>query len=158
MKIKLLIFSLLFMFLLFALSMASNPGTVTITLNATKVWWNDSVKASGIAKYSNGTGISGTVNLTVDGINHSCPPTDVNGNWNCTFNAPLKIGSFLVTVTVTNATGHQFQNSTFLSVSPYYGKTPIGSMTRVVYELPVLIQDLNGEIKTVLARIIVWKG
>jgi len=143
---------------LFALSIASNSDTVTITLNATKVWWNDSVKASGIAKYSNGTGISGTVNLVVDGANYSCPPTDADGSWNCTFNAPMKIGSFFVTVIITNATNHQFQNSTSLVVSPHYGKTPIGSMTRVVYELPMLIQDLNGEIKTVLARIIVWKG
>ncbi|MEM5829387.1 MAG: hypothetical protein QW040_02265 [Candidatus Aenigmatarchaeota archaeon] len=157
MKRGLLIFSLFFIFLLFAFSLASNSYTITINLNSTKVWWNDSVTASGIAKYQNGTGISGTVNLTVNGLTYTCPDTN-DGNWSCTFNAPSKIGSFLVTVTIKNATGHQFQNSTILRVSPYYGKTPMGSMTRVVYELPLLIQDLNGEIKTVLARIIVWKG
>jgi hypothetical protein len=130
---------------------------VTITLNATKVWWNDSVSASGIAKYANGTGISGTVNLTVDGKTYICPDTS-DGNWSCVFNAPLRIGSYLVTVKITNSTGYVFQNSTSLKVSPSYGKNPIGSATRVVYELPMLIQDLNGEIRAVLARIIVWKG
>ncbi|MEM5852779.1 MAG: hypothetical protein QW228_00155 [Candidatus Aenigmatarchaeota archaeon] len=157
MKIKLLILSLIIIFLLSVFSIALNSGSVTINLNSTKVWWNDSVKANGIAKYSNGTGVSGSVSLSVDGVNYSCPPTDAYGNWSCIFNAPSRIGSFLVTVTVTNSTGYQFQNSTLLIVSPYYGKMPIGSITRVVYELPMLIQDLNGEIRRVFARVIVWK-
>ncbi|MEM5766614.1 MAG: hypothetical protein QW423_03215 [Candidatus Aenigmatarchaeota archaeon] len=157
MKIGPLILSLLFIFLLFAISLASNWDTVTININSTKVWWNDGIKASGVAKYSNGTGISGAVNLTIGSSTVNCPDTN-EGNWSCDFNAPSEIGSFLVTVTITNATGHQFQNSTSLTVSPHYGKTPTGSMTRVVYELPMLIQDLNGEIKTVFARIVVWKG
>ncbi|MEM5773041.1 MAG: hypothetical protein QXL86_02325, partial [Candidatus Aenigmatarchaeota archaeon] len=131
--------------------------TLSISLNTTKVWWNDGIKASGVAKYDDGIGITGTVEITIDGSNFDCPDTN-DGNWSCEFNAPNKIGSYIVTVTITNATGHKFQNSTWLKVSPNYGKTSIGSITRVVYELPLLIQDLNGEIKTVLARIIVWKG
>jgi hypothetical protein len=157
MKLKLLTFLFLFILLLLALSFASPQDTVTIALNATKVWWNDSVNASGIAKYANGTGISGKVNLTVDSTDYLCPDTS-DGNWSCVFNAPLKIGSYLVTVRITNSTGHVFQNSTSLKVSPSYGKNPIGSATRVVYEIPMLIQDLNGEIRSVLARIIIWKG
>lgn len=163
MNAKLLIFSALFLFLLIALSFAANSGTVSIELNATKVWWNDSVNASGVAKYSSGGGIIGTVSLTVDSAAQSCldqpsPSTDTNGNWNCTFNAPAKIGSYTVTVTVTNGTGSQFQNSTTLAVTPYYGDTPSGSADRIVYELPMMIQDLNGEIRTVFAKIMVWKG
>jgi hypothetical protein len=157
MKLKLLTFLFLLFLLFIALSFASPQDTVTITLNSTKVWWNDSLNASGIAKYANGTGISGTVNLIVDSTNYPCPDTS-DGNWSCIFNAPLKIGSFLITVKITNSTGYIFQNSTFLEVSPSYGKNPIGSVTRVVYELPMLIQDLNGEIRIVLARVIAWKG
>lgn len=137
--------------------MASNSGTVTIALNATKVWWNDSIKASGIAKYNNGSGIAGAVEIKVDNLNFNCPDTS-DGNWSCEFKAPNRIGSYVVTVTITNATGHKFQNFTQLKVSPNYGKTPTGSVARVVYELPLLIQDLNGDIRTVMARIMVWKG
>lgn len=152
-----------FLSLLITLSFAANSDTVAINLNATKVWWNDSVNASGTAKYNSGAGIVGTVSLTVDSTGQSCldqpsPSTDANGNWNCTFNAPIKIGSYTVTVVVTNSTGSQFQNSTALAVAPYYGKTPVGSIDRIVYELPMMIQDMNGEIRTVFARIMVWKG
>ena len=157
MELKLLTFLSLLFLIFIALSFALPQDTVTITLNSTKVWWNDSVKASGIAKYANGTGISGTVNLKIGDNTYSCPSTD-DGNWSCVFNAPLKIGSYVVTVNITNSTGYFFQNSTSLKVLPSYGKYPTGSVTRVVYELPILIQDLNGEIKTVLARVIVWKG
>ena len=157
MGIKALIFSVFFLLLLLALSLAATSDTVTISLNATKVWWNDSVNASGVATYANGTGIHGTVSLSIDGANPSCQST-YNGNWNCTFNAPTKIGSYTVAVTITNDTGSTTQSSTSLTVAPYYGKTPIGSITRVVYEIPMIIQDLNGEIKTIFAKIMVWKG
>ena len=157
MKFKMLTLLLLIFLLFLTFSFALPQDIVTIILNSTKVWWNDSVNASGIAKYANGTGISGAVNLTVDDTTYACPNTE-DGNWSCVFNAPLRIGSYLVTVKIVNSTGYVFQNTTSLKVSPFYGKHPIGSGTRVVHELPMLIQDLNGEIKTVLARIIVWRG
>jgi hypothetical protein len=158
MNIKVLISSGLFLLLLIALSLAASTDTVTISLNATKVWWNDTINATGVATYANGTGIGGSVSLNVDGISYSCSRTYSNGKWNCTFNAPLEIGSYSVTVTITNDTSSTTQNTTTFSVAPYYGKTPIGTSDRVVYELPMLIQDMNGEIKTIFARIIVWKG
>lgn len=157
MGVKLLTFLFLIILSLIAISFASSEGTVTINLNATRVWWNDSVRASGVAKYSNGMGIVGTVNLTVGSDTYNCPDTS-DGNWTCVFNAPTRIGDYLVKVRITNSTGSIFENSTFLTVSPSYGKIPVGTATRVVYELPLLIQDLNGEIRSVLARIIVWKG
>jgi len=132
-------------------------NVITINLNATKVWWNDSLIASGVAKYANGASVNGSVLLSVDNTNYSCSQTDANGNWNCTFNAPIRIGVHTLTVKITDNSGYTFQNSTFLTVSPYYGRKPIGSIPRIVYELPMLIQDLDGEIKRVLARIIVWK-
>jgi len=158
MNTRLLIFSIIFLFLIIAISLAATSDTVTISLNATKVWWNDTVNATGVATYANGTGIGGTVSLSVDSTSQSCSPTYSNGKWNCTFNAPTEIGSYTVTVTITNATGSTVQNSTSLTVAPNYGKTPIGSIDRVVYELPLIIQDMNGEIKTIFAKIMVWKG
>jgi len=158
MNVRMLIFSVLFLLLLIAFSVATSSDRVTISLNATNVWWNDGVNASGIATYASGSGISGTVSLSVDTASYSCSSTYSGGYWNCSFSAPTKIGSYAVTVTVTNGTGSIVQGSTTLNVAPYYGKTPIGSVDRVVYELPMLIQDMNGEIKTVFARIIVWKG
>jgi hypothetical protein len=157
MEARPLIFLLLFLFLFVAISFASSQGTVTIELNATKVWWNDSVSASGVARYANGTGISGDVCIEVDGNNYDCPST-TDGNWSCVFNAPTKIGLYTVKVNITNSTGFVFQNSTSLTVSPFYGKSPLGTVDRIVYELPMLIQDMNGEIRVVLARIMVWKG
>jgi hypothetical protein len=103
MRLKLLTFLLLFFSLLIAFSFASTQDIVTIALNATNVWWNDTINASGIAKYVNGSGISGTVNLVVDGKTYDCPATS-DGNWSCIFNAPVKIGTYLVTVKITNST------------------------------------------------------
>lgn len=157
MKLFLVILLLIIISLFFSISKASDSGKVTIELNASKVWWNDSIMASGVAKYLDGGGIRGTVELEVDGIHKICPETDENGEWSCVFNAPTKIGSFIVRVTITNSTGQKFQNLTYLIVSPSYGRDSTGSKNKVVHELPVLIQDLDGEIKAVLARIMVWR-
>ena len=153
-----LILILIIFSILINLSFASN-GTVTINLNASKVWWNDTINASGIATYSDGSPIDGTVSIKLNGNEYSCSSTDVStGFWNCTFNAPTEIGVYAVLVNITNATGSSFTNTTSLIVAPNYGQTPVGTTSRVVHEIPMLIQDLNGKIKQVWARVMVWKG
>ncbi|TAL47203.1 hypothetical protein EPN87_03525 [archaeon] len=45
------------------------------------------------------------------------------------------------------------------SLFPFtYGDRPIGSTERVVYQQPMVMQDLNGTISAVMVSIIVWKG
>lgn len=150
---------ILMIFLIFVGFSFAAQGTVTINLNAPKVWWNDSVSASGIATYSNGNPISGTVSLVVGTATQFCPDTNaVTGAWTCTFNAPTELGTYTVLVNVTNSTGSSFTNSTNLYVAPNYGQKAIGTSGRVVYEVPMLIQDLNGTVKKAWARIMVWKG
>jgi hypothetical protein len=39
-----------------------------------------------------------------------------------------------------------------------YGSRPIGSTERVVYQQPLVMQDLNGTIATVIVTVIVWRG
>lgn len=156
MKKSILIFFFLSILTILAFTFASSSSYIlTLNLNTSLAWWNDSINASGEAKYLDGTPITGSVSLRVDKI-YSCPDS-TDGNWYCLFNAPNEIGSFLVLVNITNSSGFSFYNQTILKVSPNYGKKPISSTDRVVFELPMIIQDLNGEIKRVLARIIVWR-
>jgi hypothetical protein len=132
---------------------------VTISLNDSSVWWNDTVNASGFATYSSGNPISGTVSVTLDETVHSCPSTNAaTGFWNCTFKAPAELGAFTALVTVTNSTGSSFTNSTTLNVLAGYGQIAVGTVDRVVFELPMIMQDLNGDITKVWARVKVWKG
>jgi len=157
MKMKWLI--LLPLFLLVLLISFSTPpeGTVTINLNSTQVWWNDSIYAFGNAKYSTGSPIQGEVYLKIDNKKFSCGTTDENGDWNCTFNAPIEIGEYEVEVNVTNSTGYSFLNSTLFKVSPFYGKKALRKSNKIVLEIPTLLQDMSGKITKVLLKLYVWK-
>jgi hypothetical protein len=156
MRYGLLIFILLTL-LLFSLAIATSEGTVTISVNSSNVWWNDPLNASGTARYSNQTGISsGTVTASLAGSTYGCPATTLGGNWYCTFNAPQELGSYTLTVTISNGTA-TFTNTTTINVKPSYGATPSGTGSRVVYETPVLMQQLDGAIKKVWIRIKIWK-
>jgi hypothetical protein len=158
MKLKLLILIVLISLMLISISFAANEGTVTLSLNSTKVWWNDTVNASGTATYSNGTAISGTAVLKVSDVQMCSYTVDASGFWNCTFRAPDEVKAYTVSVNVTNATGSSFTNSTTLNVAPNYGASVGGTSDRVVYEQPMLIQDLNGTIKKIWVRITTWRG
>jgi len=130
-----------------------SQGIVTIGLNSSKVWWNDSVFASGILQYTNGTAISGdSYTFYMNGISQCGGSTNSSGGWSCTFRAPIEIGSFVATVSTSSTS-----NSTTLYVRPKYGPTPSGTSDRTVYENPFFIQDMNGKLKMVMVRITTWK-
>jgi len=158
MKLNLLILIVLVLLMFISITLAANEGTVTIGLNSTKVWWNDTINASGRATYSNGTAISGTFVLKVGDIQECSHILATNGFWNCTFRAPDEIKAYTILVNVTNTTDYSFTNSTTLNVAPNYGGNPIGTVDRVVYEQPMFIQDLNGMIKKIWVRVTTWKG
>jgi len=148
---------LLLLFFFISQSFAASDGTVTVDLNATNVWWNDSVLVSGTATYSNGTSISDAgVEIFVDD-ELSCSTTTLpNGDYNCSFYSPFELGTYTVLVNVTNSTGYNFVNSSSLIVRLKYGKVPSGKADRVVYEIPVIIQELSGSIRRAWVRIMVW--
>lgn len=160
MKLKILAFFTIMLLLFIATSLAATTGTVTIGLNVSSVWWNDSVNASGFAKYPNETVVSnGTLSLIVDGKTYSCPNSNSNGLWNCSFRAPINLGSYSVMVNVTNSTNTlSLSNTTTLDVKVSYGEQPIGKTDRVVYEQPMLIQEPSGRIRIAWARIKVWRS
>ena len=126
-------------------------GFTTIELNKKKVWWNESVKAYGRAKDPYGNPISDAlVNLVVESrkcVNY----TDSSGYWECNFYSPLAIGNYEVKVSIAGIV-----NSTYLKVSPHFGILPAQKEERIVYEIPITIQDKNGKIKTVWVRITVY--
>ena len=156
MRYELLAF-LLLLFLLVPFVFAVSPGTIMISLNSSNIWWNDALNASGTAKYPNQIGIaSGTVTAAIAGKTYDCPATTSTGNWYCVFNAPKELGSYTLTITVANAT-ETFENTTTVNVKPSYGATAEGIGSRVVYETPALMQQLDGVIKKVWVRIKVWK-
>ncbi|MCS7106254.1 MAG: hypothetical protein NZ942_02985 [Candidatus Aenigmarchaeota archaeon] len=148
---KLLLLFLIFLLIFLAFAFASEEGTVTLSLNSSVSWWQDAILAYGEAKNSDGLPIQNAeVKLFVD-KEITCPNTSFNGKWFCVFNAPDEIKNYNVFVKVSG-----ILNSTSLKVSPTYGRLPSGSITRVAYEEPILFQDLNGKIKVVWLRLIVW--
>ncbi|MBI5872047.1 hypothetical protein HZB88_03090 [archaeon] len=125
--------------------------TVTLNFNMTKVWWNDTVNASGAT----------TANRWVQ-INRSsiaiCNLTaNINGFYNCSFNAPEEIGSYTYTAYDLSNTGSVLaQTSTILTVAlTYGGNTTRGDVS--AYEVPMLIQEPTGKIRTVTVKIKVWR-
>lgn len=150
---------LLFVLVFVVLVKASSNDKVTIFLNGTSVWWNDVILANGTATYLNGAGIANSnVVLSISNITYCTNTTDSNGNWNCVFNAPLEIGNYQLFVNVTNSTGSSTINSTSFSVSPTYGSPPIGTVERVALQIPMLIQDYDGSIRSVIVVVMTWKG
>ena len=115
MRIETVLFSLILFLLFIAYSFASNNGDVIISLNVSTVWWNDSIGLSGSANYTDGRPISSSdVAVKLDGTTYCMTQTDSNGFWNCNFRAPLELGTYTLTVNITNTT-HSFSNSTTLS-------------------------------------------
>jgi len=135
------------------LTVIPNTPNITIFFNSSKVWWNDSVYASGLSLYSNGTvDVGSTYTFYINGANQCGGSTNSSGGWSCTFRAPIEIGSFTATVSTSSTS-----NSTTLYVRPKYGETPSGTSDRAVYENPFFIQDMNGKLKMVMVRITTWK-
>jgi hypothetical protein len=127
---------------------------INITLNVSKVWWEDGVLASGTLYTDSGKGLPDRiVNVKLDGITKCSSTTNSNGHYSCNFTAPNELGTFIV-----NATSGSSSASTILQVMPNYGQKAIGTADRIVYEVPILIQDLNGKIRQAWVRIMTWKG
>ncbi|OGM93010.1 hypothetical protein A2935_03790 [Candidatus Wolfebacteria bacterium RIFCSPLOWO2_01_FULL_47_17b] len=136
------------------LSLVVSSLNVTIFLNTTKVWWNDSIYASGLASFTNGTiDANDAFRFFINGIDQCSGTTNSSGGWSCKFRAPVEIGTFEARISLTATTA---SNTTILYVRPSYGPTPIGTSDRSVYENPFLIQDENGRLKTVIIRITAW--
>ncbi|MEM7825276.1 MAG: hypothetical protein QW412_00245 [Candidatus Aenigmatarchaeota archaeon] len=141
----------LLFFLLFLAFVYASGEIITLNLNSSTSWWKDSILAYGEAKYSDGTPIQNAeVKIFVD-KEIDCPNTNSSGEWFCSFEAPNEIKKYQVFVNVNG-----ILNSTSFKVAPNYGKVPSGLVDRVVYEEPILIQDLNGKIKIVWMRVMVW--
>lgn len=120
-------------------------------------WWNDSVTVMGNATYTNGTAIaSAQVNMTTSKTRCS-NTTESDGEYFCTFRAPLEIGTYNLTVNVTNSTGTSNYNYTTLTVRPKYGENVIGTTGRIVYEIPFVIQEPSGRIRVVVIRVTAWR-
>lgn len=130
------------------LRLVSASLPVNMTLNGTQVWWQDAVNASG---YTNATKA-----VTVfQGNIQACSTTSAaNGFWSCAFTAPTSIGIYTYTA---NTSLTDVSGSAALNVFPFYGTKGIGSTPRVVYEVPFIIQDLNGNIQKVFVRVAVSK-
>jgi hypothetical protein len=133
----------------------SGEVIITIDLNTSKFWWNDSVYASGLAAYTNGTAYTGdTFFFSINGVTQCSGTTNSSGGWDCTFRAPTEIGSHEARISLVAAST---SNTTTLRVRPNYGPTPTGTSDRTVYENPFFIQDMNGKLKMVMVRITTWK-
>ncbi len=148
---------LLIVFVLVTAIVIAATAIVNMSLSQSSVWWNDTVVINGTANYTNGTAIdTGTVNITMGNVR--CDnTTDSDGVWLCSFRAPLELGTYNASINITDVVGESFYNSSIIQVKLTYGETPIGSRDRVVYELPMLIQEMSGRIRWVWVNVMVWK-
>jgi len=94
----------------------------------------------------------------LNGVQNCTGTTNTAGFYTCNFQAPMKLGVYTLQVNVTNSTGQSVTNSTTFTVKPNFGQIVIGKTDRSVFEVPMLIQDMNGEIRQIWARVIVWKS
>lgn len=142
------------------LILASAVLADTITMNTLQnFWWNDSVTIMGNATYTNGSSISSaTVNITSSKFGCS-NTTENDGEYFCTFRAPLELGKYSVTVNITNSSGAGTSNLNYtnLVVRPKYGENVIGTTGRIVYETPFAIQEPSGRIRVVFVRLTAWR-
>jgi len=125
----------------------TSPSFMNVTLNVTKVWWQDIISVSGY------TNVSQTVTVFLNNSQICSTTSALSGFWSCTFSAPTLIGTYGVFARSLNATS----TTKNINVFPYYGTQGIGSTPRVVYEVPFLIQDLNGQVQRIIVRIAVSK-
>jgi len=130
------------------------PGkTISINLNVTKVWWNEPVLAYGKVLLDSNPIQGENVNVKIGAETKCSDQTNSTGDWKCSFYTSNEIGVYTVTAETDGITA-----IASLEVNPSYGNKPIGTIDRVVYEVPILIQDLSGKIRRIIARIIVWRG
>jgi len=127
--------------------------TVSINLNITKTWWNEQVLAYGKVLLGLNPIGGETVTVKINTETKCSTQTNSSGDYECSFYAPNELGSYNVKAEASGA-----EASTTLEVKPSYGERPIGTIDRVVYEIPVLIQELSGRIRRIFARVIVWRG
>ena len=139
-------------------------ATITLNLNATRVWWGDFIKVYGVAKYKDGSDIpQGTdVEISLNGDLVNLTEIRENGYYEGTFQAPYKIGMYVVTVNFTDpfVSSKEYGNYTYLYVSPYYGGTEreIERAKNVgCYEIPRFVQNPDGSIERVIVKVCVWK-
>ncbi len=138
-------------------AVALAPDLVTFDQSPFTAWWNDTIIINGSARYNNNTGIY-NANLNISVGNVKCNnTTDSTGNYTCRFAAPQEVGTYSILINVTNSTGQSFTNTTTLKVRFKYGDTPSGTIDRVVYEVPIFIQEMSGRIRILFARVTVWR-
>jgi hypothetical protein len=152
MKFKILL-PILLIFLLLLIFVRAD----TVTVPAFEaVWWNDTITVSGVATYTNGSAIANAdVSITVS--NRRCETiTEDDGSYLCTFTAPLELGNYELKVNVTNSTGSSIINTTTLLVQLSYGKA-LSTEPRGVYEIPFIMQEPSGRIRTVVVVVTAWR-
>ena len=114
----------------------------TITINPSVAFWNDTINASGLVSGGD------SVNVIIEGNSVCSLTASSEGYFNCTFFAPLEVGTYNVTVT------YPGQAQYFdLNVRPTYGSEPIGTTPRAVLEIPIVSQEPSGMINNILTRI-----
>jgi len=148
----------LFLVLIFLLKFSlSQNGVVTINLNSTNFWWNDSLLIYGKVLNSTNQPISNAL-VKVKLLDQTCETYSLqDGSYNCTLLAPLELGTYRLWVNVTKDT-FALTNSSTLEVKVVYGKTPTSLTERSVLEKYYLMQEPSGNISMVKVRLIVWKG
>lgn len=151
-------FGVFFTFYFFP-TLSVTPGRITISISNTSIWWNDTISVNGTASYLNGTTINNSNTIvSINNVTTCTTTTNATGGYNCTFNGPLFLGTLNLRVEVVAAGNEIVENTSTLHIKATYGPRPAGFVDRVVYEVPMLMQEPNGNITKVTASLLVWRG
>lgn len=144
-------------FFLSILPIAESVTTVVMNTTIDSAWWNETVVFRGSIYNETGAVGSATVNVTIGSV-HKCGNTSSSdGSFSCSFQMPLEVGRYNLTVNITNTTDSVF-NYTMVSVKPTYGESPSRTTPRSIFQIPILMQEPSGSIKIVLLRVLAWRG
>lgn len=156
----------------FSYGQAGPTLTVNVTVSPNPAWWNDTIKVSGFAVWSDGTAFTASngtifINMTQRSLTDPNPgnvtvcntTTSSSGSYACNFTAPLELGTFNIFVFGLDNQSASLDSETVLfEVKPIYGVSPTGATPRTVFEKPMLIQEPSGRVRAVIVRIITSRG
>ena len=143
------------------------PLIISINLNATEVWWNESILISGIVERDDGSKVDTSqdpysdVRIYVRNILSAITETNALGEYNATIYAPLAVGTYIINVTVRDPLTTKLSSNTMqIYVKPSYGeeKKEVEESRNVgCYEKPIIIQNPDGSLSRVVAKVCVLR-
>jgi len=132
---------------------------ITMYLNSTRLWWGDGLKVYGKAVGLDGNPIPNKqVTVKINNVIKTDSTTNANGEYNAEFAAPLTLGTYNISVEITDPnTNMLIFNSTLFKIVIFYGGEESEGRDVSCVKFPTLVLNKRGLIQLAYLRICVWK-